>query len=121
MILGVGIDIVEIDRIKNTLEKWNTRFLEKVFTENEINYCNSKANPAQHFAARFAAKEAFYKALPKNKDYTVSWKEIEVISMKNGNPVISFTEKSKELELIHAHLSLSHSLNSAVAVVVLEK
>ena len=120
MVLGVGIDIVEIDRIKNALEKWNARFLEKVFTETEINYCNSKANPAQHFAARFAAKEAFYKALPKNKEYSVSWKEIEVISMKDGNPVIRFIDKRKELASINVHLSLSHSLNSAVAVVVLE-
>ena len=121
MILGVGIDIVEIERIKTTLEKWGDRFLKKVFTDDEISYCNSKAIPYQHYAARFAAKEAFYKALPKNSEYAVSWQDIEVISQKSGNPVIKFIHKKEELSSIKIHLSLSHSQNSAVAVVVLEK
>lgn len=121
MILGVGIDIVEIDRLRDTITKWESHFLNKIFTQSEIAYCRSKSNPAQHFAARFAAKEAFYKALPKNRDYPFSWKQIEVISMKDGNPVIQMTGVPKKFEGIVSHLSLSHSQNSAVAVVVLEK
>lgn len=121
MVLGVGIDIIEIDRIQATIEKWGAHFLEKVFTAPEIDYCNSKANPAQHFAARFAAKEAFFKALPKSRELSVSWKQIEVMSMKEGNPVIKTDGLKGEYSGITIHLSLSHSLNSAVAVVVLEK
>lgn len=120
MILGTGIDIVEIERIKLTITKWGSRFLNKVFTDNEIAYCNSKADPAQHFAVRFAAKEAFYKALPQNREYTFSWKDIEVISEKSGNPLLKTSGISGRLGDISVHLSLSHSKESAVAVVIIE-
>ena len=63
MVIGIGIDIIEIDRIKTSIETYGNRFLSKIYTPIEIDYCNSKANKFQHFAARFAAKEAVYKAL----------------------------------------------------------
>ncbi|MCW8823989.1 MAG: holo-ACP synthase, partial [Ignavibacteriaceae bacterium] len=63
MVLGLGIDIIEIDRIKKSIERYGDKFLDKVFTQGEINYCNKKFNKYQHYAARFAAKEAVYKAL----------------------------------------------------------
>ena len=120
MILGIGTDIVETERIKETIEKWDTHFIKKVFTEKEIKYCQNKSNPIPHFAARFAAKEAFYKALPQNRDYPLSWQHIEVIS-DNGKPIIKFYSDREEHKSIIVHLSLSHTEKSAMATVVIEK
>jgi len=119
MILGVGTDIVEIKRIKETIENWNTRFIRKVFTEKEIEYCQSKSNPIPHFAARFAAKEAFYKALPQNRNYSLSWQHIEIIN-ENGKPTIKFHSDKEEHKFIAIHLSLSHADNNAMAIVIIE-
>ena len=120
MILGIGTDIIELERIKETIEKWDTQFIKKVFTEKEIEYCKNKSNPIPHFAARFAAKEAFYKALPKNRDYPLSWQDIEITN-KYGRPIIKFYSDREEHKNITIHLSLSHTNNSAIATVVIEK
>jgi holo-[acyl-carrier protein] synthase len=120
MILGIGTDIVETGRIKETIEKWDAQFIKKVFTEKEIEYCKNKSNPVPHFAARFAAKEAFYKALPRNRDYPLSWQHIEVVN-ENGKPTINFYSDREEHKCITIHLSLSHSENSAMATVVIEQ
>jgi len=120
MILGIGTDIVETERIKETIEKWDTQFIKKVFTETEIGYCKTKSNPIPHFAARFAAKEAFYKALPRNREYPLSWQDIEVIN-ENGRPIIKFYSDREEHQSIIIHLSLSHTDSSAMATVVIEK
>jgi len=119
MILGVGTDIVETKRIKETIEKWDTHFIKKVFTEKEIEYCQNKLNPIPHFAARFAAKEAFYKALPQNRNYPLSWQHIEIIN-ENGKPTIKFHSDKEEHKSIAIHLSLSHTDNNAMAVVIIE-
>lgn len=120
MIIGIGIDIVDIDRIKNIIEKWGKHFINKIYTESEIIYCNSKANPYQHYAARFAAKEAFYKALPKNKHTNINWKDIEVIISNEGYPTINFKREITEFSSPIVHLSLSHSSNNAIAMVIIE-
>lgn len=120
MILGLGTDIVETERIRETIAKWDAKFIKRVFTENEIKYCNSKSNPIPHFAVRFAAKEAFYKALPKNREYSLSWHDIEVIN-EDGKPTIKFYSNREEHKSIMIHLSLSHAGHSAIAAVIIEK
>ena len=113
MISGIGIDIIEVARVQSTIEK-NPRFLSRVFTPQEIQYCEGKKNKYQHLAARFAAKEAFFKAIGKR----VSWKDIGVINLPSGKPQLEIYKK--ELFLINIEISLSHLKEFAVAVVVIE-
>ena len=111
MILGLGTDIIAVQRIERVI-KSNPRFLEKVFSPNEQLYSSSKANPAQSYAARFAAKEAFMPALGTGWDEGISWKEIEVVNDAKGKPCLILSgatetlAKSRGLDLIH--LSMSH-------------
>jgi holo-[acyl-carrier protein] synthase len=122
MIYGVGIDLVKIERIKEVTEKWGKRFLERVFTENEISYCYEKKNPYLSLAVRFAAKEALIKAI--GSEIPVSLTDIEVVNYGNGKPSIKVHGKLKqflESKNIHdIHLSLSHEKEYGVASVVLE-
>lgn len=124
MILGLGTDIVAVHRIERVI-KSNPRFIEKVFSLGEQQYCSSKANPAQSYAARFAAKEAFMKALGTGWDEGISWAQIEVINDARGKPCLKLSgatealAKSRGTELIH--LSLSHEKDYAIATVILEK
>jgi len=123
MIAGIGIDIIEINRIRRVLEK-NPAFQQKVFSEQEIQYCVSKADPSMSFAARFAAKEAFMKALGTGWNHEVSWVEIETVINKNGSPSLSITGKTRMTltarNITSCHLSLSHEKEYSVACVVLE-
>ncbi|MDD2506686.1 MAG: holo-ACP synthase [Candidatus Cloacimonetes bacterium] len=123
MIIGVGTDIVEIGRIDRLLDR-NPRFVDKVFSSAEIEYCSSKASPAQSFAARFAAKEAFLKSLGTGWDQGISWQEIEVMNDNQGKPDIRLCGKAKELAeqkgIRLIHLSLSHEKQYAVASVIAE-
>jgi len=128
MIYGIGIDLIEIDRIKSELLKSGDRFCEKIFTENEISYCRRGSNhhiQSQCFASRFAAKEAFLKAIGTGLRNGLNWKDVEVSSNKHGKP--NFVLKNKALETIkkakisNIQLSISHSRNVATAVVILEK
>jgi len=122
MIYGVGIDLVKIERIKEVTEKWGKRFLERVFTENEISYCYEKKNPYLSLAVRFAAKEALIKAI--GSEIPVSLTDIEVVNYGNGKPSIKVHGKLKQFlegKNIHdIHLSLSHEKEYGVASVVLE-
>jgi phosphopantetheine--protein transferase-like protein len=115
MIIGVGIDILEVDRVKKVVER-NLRFLNRVFTENETQYSLPKKNKYQHLAARFAAKEAFFKAIGKR----ISWTEVEVVNEPSGQPRLLVHAK-EDLGFTRCHLSLSHLAEHALAVVVLEK
>ena len=112
-----GTDIIEVSRIKDSIESLGEKFLNRVYTEKEIEYCNSKKNMKyEHFAARFAAKEAIFKAvsdLLKDK-YEISWKNIEVINDKNGRPQVNFIGKSFD-EIVSIDISLSHLKEYAVA------
>lgn len=122
MITGIGIDIVEIDRVARIVEKWTEKFLEKIFTDGEIEYCRSKTNAAQHFAARFAAKEAFAKAIATGWSETFHWKEVEVNNEFSGKPTLVLHGKTKErFADVVIHLSLSHTHATAAAFVILEK
>jgi len=117
MIFGIGIDLIEIDRVKSAVNKYGRKFLLRIFTERELKYCsNRKAYKFPEMAARFAAKEAYSKAIGTGI-VGIKYREIEVINNNNGKPHISIKGK------IHnkIHVSLSHSLNYAVASVVVEK
>ena len=119
MQIACGTDIIEISRIKESIENTNERFLEKIYTENEVKYCETKNEQKyQHYAARFAAKEAVFKALSKHiEEKHVEWTNIEVLNDENGRPKINFV--SKELEEIESiDISLSHCKGYAVANVV---
>jgi holo-[acyl-carrier protein] synthase len=125
MIYGIGTDLVEINRIANIIKKWGERFTGKVFSQNEINYCQNKAYPAIHYAARFAAKESFLKSLGIGLGMGVSLKDIEVINNPQGSPQLHMNEKIQavldERGITAIHISMTHTREHAQAVVVLEK
>ena len=120
MKLRTGIDIIEIERIKESIENTNGKFCERVYTQKEIKYCESKRNQKyQHYAARFAAKEAVFKAISAElKDkYDISWKDIEIINDEKGRPQVNIlTDKIYGIENID--ISLSHCKQYAVANVI---
>ena len=124
MIKGIGIDIVEIKRIKKIIEKWGMKFSHRVFTCNEREYCEKKKFSHQSYAARFAAKEAFLKALGIGLR-GVSWKEIEITTDSFGKPEIKAQGKLKNIlkkqKVNQIFLTLSHSRKYAVAQVILEE
>ena len=97
MIVGTGIDIAEVDRIAQTIERFGGRFKERVFTADEIRYCESKANKAERYAARFAAKEAGMKAIGTGWSRGVTWRDIEVRRLPGGRPTVVFHGKAGEI------------------------
>ena len=124
MILSIGIDITEVYRIRETLER-TPRFATRVFTDAERAYCEGKGvASAQSYAARFAAKEAFLKALKTGWRGKITWQDIEVVSDDDGVPTLNITGEAKKiLENLGAnrvHISISHTSNHAIAQVVLE-
>jgi holo-[acyl-carrier protein] synthase len=124
MIVGTGIDIAEVPRIAQSIERFGDRFLRRVFTEGEIGYCDGKANPAEHYAARFAAKEAAMKAIGTGWNHGVRWRDVEVCRLAGGRPTLTFRHKAAEfaarLGTKQIALSLSHTQQYAVAQVILE-
>ncbi len=124
MIVGTGIDLVEVSRIAAAVERFGERFLNRVFTANEIRYCRSKQNAMERFAARFAAKEAGFKAIGTGWRHGVTWKDVEVGREPGGRPTISYSGKGAEfaakLGVRRAALSLSHTAEQAIAHVILE-
>jgi holo-[acyl-carrier protein] synthase len=124
MIYGIGIDLVMVKRIEEALKRWGERFQRKVFTAYEIDYCLQKRNPAPNFAARFAAKEAFAKALGLGMRRGVHWKDVEVQRGPLGKPLLRLSGRALEIcqqEKIEAlFLSLTHDHEYSSAVVVLE-
>lgn len=124
MKIKCGVDIIEISRVKESIESLGERFINRVFTEKEIEYCESKKNQKyQHYAARFAAKEAFFKALSwKLEDkYAICWKDIEVVDDKQGRPSLNIIGMNLN-DIENIDISLSHCKEYAVAnVTVLTK
>jgi holo-[acyl-carrier protein] synthase len=124
MILGTGIDIVEIDRVARSIERFGDRFLQRIFTEGEIAYCSRKKNAAESYAARFAAKEAGAKALGTGIQHGVSWQELEVRREPGGRPTLHLSGRAGQIAarmgVGHVSLSLTHSTNLAMASVHLE-
>jgi len=124
MIIGCGIDLVNINRIKKIIIKWDSRFLKKIYTNQEINYCEKKkANRFHSYAGLFAAKEAWVKAIGTGFR-NIKWKEIEVKSNNLGKPELYLSKrlitKFKMKEIHSTHLSISHTETVAVALVIIE-
>jgi len=115
MIIGIGIDILEVGRVQKAIEQ-NARFLNRVFTEKEIQYSQPKKSKFQHLAARFAAKEAFFKAIGKR----IAWTDVEVVNEPSGQPRLVIHAK-EDFGFTRSHLSLSHLADHALAIVILEK
>ena len=124
MIVGTGIDIAEVARIEEAIARFGDRFLKRVFTEGEIRYCDAKANRAERYAARFAAKEAAMKALGTGWNHGVRWRDCEITRQPGGRPTMVFHGKAAEfaaqLGAVRVALSLSHTVEQAIAQVILE-
>lgn len=124
MIVGTGIDLVEIERIEQSATRFGQRFLNRVFTPAEQAYCMRKRNSAESLAARFAAKEAGAKALGTGISHGVSWLEIEVVREPGGRPTIRFHGRAAEIAermgVAHVALSITHTASLSMASVLLE-
>ncbi len=124
MIVGVGTDLMEIARIQQSIARFGERFLQRIFTSSEIRYCQRKKNAAESFAARFAAKEAGAKALGTGISHGVTWLEVEVAREPSGKPSLKLTgraaDRARTLGVTRISLSLTHSRDTALAVVIME-
>ncbi|KPJ54530.1 MAG: hypothetical protein AMS16_04720 [Planctomycetes bacterium DG_58] len=124
MIIGIGVDIVAPERIAGMMERHGERFLERTFTPGEIAYCKDRKRAVEHFAARWAAKEAVAKALGTGFDRDVGWKDIEVVKEGTGAATVELHGDAKaiagRLGVQRIHLSLSHIESLAVAMAVME-
>lgn len=124
MIVGTGIDVVEVPRVAAALQRFGRRFVERIFTEGEIRYCESKANRAERYAARFAAKEAGMKALGTGWNHGVRWRDLEVQRARGGRPTLVLSGKAaefaKQLGAARTQISLTHTAAEAIAHVILE-
>jgi holo-[acyl-carrier protein] synthase len=122
MIFGIGCDIIELDRIKNTYSKHGMLFLKRIYSDQEIDYCLSHKNPIPSLAARFAAKEATAKALGVGIGSLFTWHDSSILSAANGKPTLLLSESClSHFGPLLAHITLSHSQSHAMAMVVLEK
>lgn len=125
MIISIGIDIIEVRRVREVLRR-TPRFTERVYTARERAYCDSRGVVApQHYAARFAAKEATLKALQTGWTNGIAWQDIEVAALESGAPVLILRGRVQELyrqmQATAAHLSISHTTEHAIAQVILER
>jgi holo-[acyl-carrier protein] synthase len=125
MIEGFGVDIVEVKRIKAAVKKFGAQFLNKIYTKRELAYCKSKGLPEQHLAARFAAKEAVYKAFGGDGKNPIAWTDVEIVNDKSGKPIVVLKGTAKRLmsrrKVKKAIVSLSHTKNYAVGNCILLK
>ena len=124
MIIGIGTDIVEIDRIKLIYFKFKDKFLNKILTEEEKSYYKSFDDPSSHIAGNFAAKEAVFKSLNSIKCLNMTWKDIEIKKHKNNAPYIRFHGRLEEYFEnfdLNVHISISHSNNYAISHAIIEK
>ena len=121
MKIGCGTDIIEISRIRESIEQFGETFLKKIYTDYEIEYCEKKNEARfQHYAARFAAKEAIYKAISSfEQRIEADFLDAEIINSKNGKPKVRFLNKLERLNKCNVDLSLSHCKDYAVATVVI--
>jgi holo-[acyl-carrier protein] synthase len=124
MIIGSGIDLAEIGRIQQSIDRYGSRFLDRIYTAAEQAYCLRKRKSAESFAARFAAKEAGAKALGTGISQGVNWLEIEVVRSPGGRPTLKFHGRAAQISarmgVAHAALSITHTADLAMASVVLE-
>jgi holo-[acyl-carrier protein] synthase len=117
-VYSVGVDLIEIERVDQLLEKYGEKFLKRIYTEVEIKYCSKKQNKGS-FAARFAAKEAIFKATGLGLGKSMTWKDVEVINDEKGKPEVKLYGRTAEILADKTiQLSLSHSRDAAIAIVV---
>jgi len=125
MIFGTGLDIIEVDRIKKSIEKYSPKFEQRVFTLSEIIYCKSQGDPVKHFAARFAVKEAVSKCLGTGITGALGFQDMEITHKDTGQPVLKMIGKGKELfqklKLKSIHISISHDRTYAIAHAIAEQ
>jgi len=125
MIVGVGVDIVEVPRIKDAVLRWKDAFLRRIFTDNEINYSKAKKFAYQHLAARFAAKEAVLKAIGDSSIQRIEWHEVEVFNDEFGKPFIRLSGEAKKIKedrkISDIIISMSHTRAFAIANAILIK
>lgn len=123
MIYGTGIDIVEVFRMRDAINKWDENILSKMFTKREIAYSTSRRFSYQHFAARFAAKEAVVKAFGEGRRFPVQWTDIEILNDSEGKPIVEFhgdaLKLKKKKRVSEVIISMSHSKNYAIANAIL--
>lgn len=123
-IIGLGIDLVDCERIQNSIERFGERFLQRVFTDGEIAYCNSMKFSARHFAARFAAKEALSKAFGTGIGHAMGWRDLDVQKRESGEPFVVLSGgaemMAKERQVARIWISLSHTEQSGMATIILE-
>jgi holo-[acyl-carrier protein] synthase len=124
MIVGIGTDLTEVPRIRHSIARYGDRFLNRIYTARERAYASSKANAAERFAARFAAKEAGMKAIGSGWNRGVKWRDFEVVNELSGRPTLHLTGVAQEiaasLGVRRISVSLTHTAESAFAVVILE-
>ena len=124
MITGIGIVVVQNDRIRQSVERYGDRFLNRIYTEGEIDYCGKYAQPSIHYAARFAAKEAAFKALGTGWAAGVKWRDVEVQRLESGKPELHLygeaLARATSAGATRFHVSLTHDQLVSCAVVVLE-
>jgi len=114
MIIGTGVDITEVNRLRKAVEKWGKDFLERIFTQNELENAKTRGSLYQHLAGRFAAKEAIFKALSVRE---LTWKDVEILNDKDGRPIAKIiNQKIKKADI---HLSISHVKSYAVASAII--
>lgn len=120
MTKGIGIDIIEVSRIKGMMEKYGDKFFKRILTDKEIAYCRSFEVGAEiHFAGRFASKEAYSKAIGTGISKNFGWKDIEILNDEKGKPYINHT-KETEYSKFHFEISISHTKDYGCAVVICE-
>lgn len=120
MIKGVGIDIIDVKRIKKLIDKYGDRFFNRILTENEIKYCKSFSKPDLHFAGRFASKEAYSKSIGTGISKDFRWKDIEILNDKRGKPYINHIVES-DYTKYKFEVSISHTDEYACAFVICEE
>jgi len=124
VIVGTGVDLCEVPRLRQAIERHGDRFKYRVFTDREIAYAESKANRYERYAARFAAKEAGMKALGTGWRGGLGWRDLEVTNLRTGRPTLAFHGKAAEIAekmgVRNVALSLTHTADQAMAMVILE-
>ena len=119
-----GTDIIEVERIENAIEKFGDKFIKRIFTENEIKYCNNKLEMKhQHFAARFAAKEAIFKSISEvlESKYDLKWTDVEVVLGRDQKPLVHFLKDFPGIESVDVSLSHIKEYATATAVAILDE
>ena len=124
MITGIGVDVIQNERLRDSIERFGDRFLNRIYTEGEKEYCSKSSNPAIHYAARWAAKEAAFKALGTGWAAGVKWKDVEVIRLESGKPELHLFGEALQIATKQGatrfHVSLTHDQLISCAIVIFE-